>query len=186
MLYVCCNDMNVSLLFLSDEDMQSLASLMSVKPTDIGNLDDFNESDEEEDKKSVTATGRQTNSFSLVVTGNCFLWHFFLLYLLFPYSLFLSPLLTCCSGSTHSNSPKSPRSPSAWQAKLLRTLFSSLRYLRLLSPAPAVCSSCQREGRLSLFVEGGVNRHSLSPCLLQYFTHSCHLFCMPHISSSRH
>ncbi|CAI5643126.1 unnamed protein product [Oreochromis niloticus] len=41
----------------TDEDMQSLASLMSVKPTDIGNLDDFNESDEEEDKKSVTATG---------------------------------------------------------------------------------------------------------------------------------
>uniref|UniRef100_A0A3P9AUD7 EH domain-binding protein 1-like protein 1 n=1 Tax=Maylandia zebra TaxID=106582 RepID=A0A3P9AUD7_9CICH len=40
----------------TDEDMQSLASLMSVKPTDIGNLDDFNESDEEEDKKSVTAT----------------------------------------------------------------------------------------------------------------------------------
>ncbi|XP_019123180.1 EH domain-binding protein 1 isoform X8 [Larimichthys crocea] len=41
----------------TDEDMQSLASLMSVKPADIGNLDDFNESDEEEDKKSVTATG---------------------------------------------------------------------------------------------------------------------------------
>ncbi|XP_045896721.1 EH domain-binding protein 1-like isoform X3 [Micropterus dolomieu] len=41
----------------TDEDMQSLASLMSFKPTDIGNLDDFNESDEEEDKKSVTATG---------------------------------------------------------------------------------------------------------------------------------
>ncbi|XP_050934552.1 uncharacterized protein ehbp1l1b isoform X39 [Lates calcarifer] len=40
----------------TDEDMQSLASLMSVKPADIGNLDDFNESDEEEDKKSVTAT----------------------------------------------------------------------------------------------------------------------------------
>lgn len=73
MLFVCCNDMNVSLLFLSDEDMQSLASLMSVKPTDIGNLDDFNESDEEEDKKSVTATGRQTNSFSLIFTGSCFL-----------------------------------------------------------------------------------------------------------------
>ncbi|XP_027887587.1 EH domain-binding protein 1-like protein 1 isoform X2 [Xiphophorus couchianus] len=37
--------------------MQSLASLMSVKPTtDIGNLEDFNESDEEEDRKSVTAT----------------------------------------------------------------------------------------------------------------------------------
>ncbi|XP_054481851.1 EH domain-binding protein 1-like protein 1 isoform X8 [Anoplopoma fimbria] len=40
----------------TDEDMQSLASLMSVKPTDIGNMDDFNESDEDEDKKSVTAT----------------------------------------------------------------------------------------------------------------------------------
>ncbi|KAK5614296.1 hypothetical protein CRENBAI_004267 [Crenichthys baileyi] len=40
----------------TDEDMQSLASLMSVKPTDIGNMDDFNESDEEEDRKSVTAT----------------------------------------------------------------------------------------------------------------------------------
>ncbi|XP_047462918.1 EH domain-binding protein 1-like isoform X10 [Mugil cephalus] len=39
----------------TDEDMQSLASLMSVKPTDIGNLDDFNESDEEEDRKSLTA-----------------------------------------------------------------------------------------------------------------------------------
>ncbi|XP_019904039.2 uncharacterized protein ehbp1l1b isoform X8 [Esox lucius] len=36
----------------TDEDMQSLASLMSVKPTDIGNLDDFNESDEEDDKRS--------------------------------------------------------------------------------------------------------------------------------------
>uniref|UniRef100_A0A096LZR8 EH domain binding protein 1 like 1 n=1 Tax=Poecilia formosa TaxID=48698 RepID=A0A096LZR8_POEFO len=34
----------------TDEDMQSLASLMSVKPTDIGNLEDFNESDEEEDR----------------------------------------------------------------------------------------------------------------------------------------
>ncbi|XP_029956837.1 EH domain-binding protein 1-like protein 1 isoform X2 [Salarias fasciatus] len=40
----------------TDEDMQSLASLMSVKPADIGNLDDFNESDEEEEKKSVTAS----------------------------------------------------------------------------------------------------------------------------------
>ncbi|XP_014051525.2 microtubule-associated protein futsch isoform X3 [Salmo salar] len=36
----------------TDEDMQSLASLMSVKPTDIGNLDDFNESDEEDDRRS--------------------------------------------------------------------------------------------------------------------------------------
>ncbi|XP_012693240.2 EH domain-binding protein 1-like protein 1 isoform X2 [Clupea harengus] len=38
----------------TDDDMQSLASLMSVKPSDIGNLDDFNESDEDEDKRSST------------------------------------------------------------------------------------------------------------------------------------
>ncbi|XP_067288597.1 EH domain-binding protein 1-like protein 1 isoform X4 [Pseudorasbora parva] len=44
----------------TDEDMQSLASLMSVKPTDIGNLDDFNESDEEEDKRSSTGLNLNT------------------------------------------------------------------------------------------------------------------------------
>uniref|UniRef100_A0A8C5E6Y6 EH domain binding protein 1 like 1 n=1 Tax=Gouania willdenowi TaxID=441366 RepID=A0A8C5E6Y6_GOUWI len=43
----------------TDEDMQSLASLMSVKPADIGNLDDFNESDEDEDKKPVVTTGER-------------------------------------------------------------------------------------------------------------------------------
>ncbi|CAG11742.1 unnamed protein product, partial [Tetraodon nigroviridis] len=43
----------------TDEDMQSLASLMSVKPADVGNLDDFNESDEEEDKKSVGGAASQ-------------------------------------------------------------------------------------------------------------------------------
>ncbi|XP_064787939.1 EH domain-binding protein 1-like protein 1 isoform X3 [Oncorhynchus masou masou] len=32
----------------TDEDMQSLASLMSLKQSDIGNLDDFNDSEEEE------------------------------------------------------------------------------------------------------------------------------------------
>ncbi|XP_029467224.1 EH domain-binding protein 1-like protein 1 isoform X2 [Rhinatrema bivittatum] len=35
----------------TDEDMQSLASLMSVKPTDIGNLEDFADSEEEEDEE---------------------------------------------------------------------------------------------------------------------------------------
>ncbi|XP_026075588.1 uncharacterized protein LOC113054329 isoform X7 [Carassius auratus] len=44
----------------TDEDMQSLASLMSVKPTDIGNLNDFNESDEEEDKISSTGVHLST------------------------------------------------------------------------------------------------------------------------------
>uniref|UniRef100_A0AAY4CPA1 EH domain binding protein 1 like 1 n=1 Tax=Denticeps clupeoides TaxID=299321 RepID=A0AAY4CPA1_9TELE len=51
----------------TDDDMQSLASLMSVKPTDIGNLDDFNESDEEEDKRSSTGTGEKRAPSSEVV-----------------------------------------------------------------------------------------------------------------------
>uniref|UniRef100_A0A8C9RZC0 Uncharacterized protein n=1 Tax=Scleropages formosus TaxID=113540 RepID=A0A8C9RZC0_SCLFO len=50
--------LSLSCIFLkegkaTDEDMQSLASLMSMKHSDIGNLEDFNESDEEEDRKPV-------------------------------------------------------------------------------------------------------------------------------------
>nr|XP_056709692.1 EH domain-binding protein 1-like protein 1 [Euleptes europaea] len=44
----------------TDEDMQSLASLMSVKPSDIGNLDDFADSEEESEeapKQSRQADG---------------------------------------------------------------------------------------------------------------------------------
>ncbi|XP_018550771.2 EH domain-binding protein 1, partial [Lates calcarifer] len=44
--------LNLSCIFLkegkaTDEDMQSLASLMSMKQSDIGNLDDFNDSDDD-------------------------------------------------------------------------------------------------------------------------------------------
>lgn len=54
----------VSVLFShSDEDMQSLASLMSLKQSDIGNLDDFNDSDDE-DKRTSTGTVR-----SMATTG---------------------------------------------------------------------------------------------------------------------
>ncbi|CAL8399251.1 unnamed protein product [Boreogadus saida] len=61
----------------TDEDMQSVASLMSYKPTDVGDMDDFNESDEDEDKKSVTAAGwappstqgdKNTNPFTMETT----------------------------------------------------------------------------------------------------------------------
>lgn len=38
-------------LWSSDEDMQSLASLMSMKQADIGNLDDFEEENEDEESK---------------------------------------------------------------------------------------------------------------------------------------
>uniref|UniRef100_A0A672R421 EH domain binding protein 1 like 1 n=1 Tax=Sinocyclocheilus grahami TaxID=75366 RepID=A0A672R421_SINGR len=44
----------------TDEDMQSLASLMSLKQSDIGNLDDFNDSDEEEDRRMSTAVKMAT------------------------------------------------------------------------------------------------------------------------------
>ncbi|XP_048041638.1 uncharacterized protein ehbp1l1a isoform X6 [Megalobrama amblycephala] len=44
----------------TDEDMQSLASLMSWKQSDIGNLDDFNDSDEEEDKRLSAAVKMAT------------------------------------------------------------------------------------------------------------------------------
>ncbi|XP_067301384.1 uncharacterized protein ehbp1l1a isoform X12 [Pseudorasbora parva] len=44
----------------TDEDMQSLASLMSLKQSDIGNLDDFNDSDEEEDKRLSAAVKMAT------------------------------------------------------------------------------------------------------------------------------
>ncbi|XP_058267734.1 uncharacterized protein ehbp1l1b isoform X3 [Hemibagrus wyckioides] len=51
----------------TDEDMQSVASLMSVKPTDVGNLDDFNESDEEADK-TPKVSGVVVPSHSVLVS----------------------------------------------------------------------------------------------------------------------
>ena len=53
--------------------MQSLASLMSLKESDIGNLDDFNDSDEEgaEDRKAsvgvghaIPVTGKDLNAYA--------------------------------------------------------------------------------------------------------------------------
>ncbi|XP_040887350.1 uncharacterized protein ehbp1l1a isoform X2 [Toxotes jaculatrix] len=56
--------LNLSCIFLkegkaTDEDMQSLASLMSMKQSDIGNLDDFNDSDDEagEERRASFGTG---------------------------------------------------------------------------------------------------------------------------------
>lgn len=40
-------------LWYRDEDMQSLASLMSMKQADIGNLDDFEEDNEEDEENRV-------------------------------------------------------------------------------------------------------------------------------------
>ncbi|XP_026122383.1 uncharacterized protein LOC113105511 isoform X7 [Carassius auratus] len=61
----------------TDEDMQSLASLMSLKQSDIGNLDDFNDSDEEEDRrmnaavKMATAVIEQHRQLSVLAEEEC-------------------------------------------------------------------------------------------------------------------
>ncbi|XP_037537640.1 EH domain-binding protein 1 [Nematolebias whitei] len=61
--------LNLSCIFLkegkaTDEDMQSLASLMSMKQSDIGNLDDFNDSDDEdgEERRVSFGTGQTTHA----------------------------------------------------------------------------------------------------------------------------
>uniref|UniRef100_A0AAR2M1L7 EH domain binding protein 1 n=1 Tax=Pygocentrus nattereri TaxID=42514 RepID=A0AAR2M1L7_PYGNA len=55
----------------TDEDMQSLASLMSMKQADIGNLDDFEEDNEEDEEnrvnqeeKAAKITGEDNNRFT--------------------------------------------------------------------------------------------------------------------------
>ncbi|XP_072231958.1 EH domain-binding protein 1 isoform X3 [Leuresthes tenuis] len=60
--------LNLSCVFLkegkaTDEDMQSLASLMSIKQSDVGNLDDFNDSEDEvgEERRASFGTGQATN-----------------------------------------------------------------------------------------------------------------------------
>ncbi|XP_054914715.1 EH domain-binding protein 1-like protein 1 isoform X4 [Poeciliopsis prolifica] len=65
--------LNLSCIFLkegkaTDEDMQSLASLMSMKQSDIGNLDDFNDSDDEagEERRVIFGTGQ-----SIHVAASC-------------------------------------------------------------------------------------------------------------------
>lgn len=62
--------LNLSCIFLkegkaTDEDMQSLASLMSMKQSDIGNLDDFNDSDDEvsEERRTSFGTGQAVTEF---------------------------------------------------------------------------------------------------------------------------
>ncbi|XP_061620461.1 uncharacterized protein ehbp1l1a isoform X5 [Phyllopteryx taeniolatus] len=59
--------LNLSCVFLkegkaTDEDMQSLASLMSFKQSDVGNLADFNDSDEEvgEERRASFGSGQAT------------------------------------------------------------------------------------------------------------------------------
>lgn len=147
--------------------MQSLASLMSVKPTDIGNMDDFNESDEEEDKKSVTASGKH-------LPKHCFLFsdlHFELLPLIT--TLTFLPLF-----SSHIPVTSSALLFSLfWLLQSFHTLLLAqiaLLPLHLTSETPLeplfqlqVASSCPVFHMLHMFVcfflscqrEGGVNRN---------------------------
>lgn len=56
----------------SDEDMQSLASLMSMKQADIGNLDDFEEENEEDEENRVNQEEKAAK-----ITGKTLEEHFF-------------------------------------------------------------------------------------------------------------
>lgn len=71
----------VCFLLSSDEDMQSLASLMSMKQADIGNLDDFEEENEEDEEnrvnqeeKAAKITGENWNkALFFVLTGGTYI-----------------------------------------------------------------------------------------------------------------
>lgn len=49
-----------------DEDMQSLASLMSMKQADIGNLDDFEEENDDEDENRVNQEEKSAKITGLI------------------------------------------------------------------------------------------------------------------------
>lgn len=54
----------------TDEDMQSLASLMSMKQADIGNLDDFKEDNEDDDENRVNQEEKAAKITELINTLN--------------------------------------------------------------------------------------------------------------------
>uniref|UniRef100_A0A8D2LFJ0 EH domain binding protein 1 like 1 n=1 Tax=Varanus komodoensis TaxID=61221 RepID=A0A8D2LFJ0_VARKO len=54
----------------TDEDMQSLASLMSVKPLDIGNLDDFADSEDDASAEEAPKPSRQENGAGPVLVSS--------------------------------------------------------------------------------------------------------------------
>uniref|UniRef100_A0A8C5HT85 EH domain binding protein 1 n=1 Tax=Gouania willdenowi TaxID=441366 RepID=A0A8C5HT85_GOUWI len=90
----------------TDEDMQSLASLMSMKQADIGNLDDFEEDNEEDEEnrinqeeKAAKITGRNTSGFE---TTSNFLW-FRMYHLIIPTAadFLFQHFLNWFSGYTH-------------------------------------------------------------------------------------
>lgn len=53
--------------------MQSLASLMSVKQSDVGNLDDFNDSDDEasEERRAISGTGPAAHGSGKTFENTC-------------------------------------------------------------------------------------------------------------------
>ncbi|XP_070711096.1 EH domain-binding protein 1-like protein 1 [Pempheris klunzingeri] len=71
--------LNMSCIFLkegkaTDEDMQSLASLMSMKQSDIGNLDDFNDSDEEVERRVSFGPGQAAHVTASTTRAHDLAW----------------------------------------------------------------------------------------------------------------
>uniref|UniRef100_A0A3P8WRL0 C2 NT-type domain-containing protein n=1 Tax=Cynoglossus semilaevis TaxID=244447 RepID=A0A3P8WRL0_CYNSE len=144
----------------TDEDMQSLASLMSMKQSDIGNLDDFNESDDEatEERRSslgpahphITAPRRPHSFHSDLCPAESF-------------PIFLPPEAVSFSTSACEQSPHSPTfshtsqtapwqsewRPPKCQAPLAQTNFSP-KFLRISATHPEDPAVAQKKQRVEI------------------------------------
>ncbi|XP_042565549.1 EH domain-binding protein 1 [Clupea harengus] len=91
----------------TDEDMQSLASLMSMKQADIGNLDDFEEENEEDEENRVNQEEKAAKITEIVNQLNA---------------------LSCLDGE-FDDYPKQANKPSAKSASSSEELISKLNFM---------------------------------------------------------
>uniref|UniRef100_A0AAX7VLZ7 EH domain binding protein 1 n=1 Tax=Astatotilapia calliptera TaxID=8154 RepID=A0AAX7VLZ7_ASTCA len=109
----------------TDEDMQSLASLMSMKQADIGNLDDFEEENEEDEENRVNQEEKAAK-----ITGKTLEEHFFILlckikdlsespsFFFLPHHYPFNPATTSCLQPSPVPSPILGGKPNASQSLL--------------------------------------------------------------------
>ncbi|XP_041865878.1 EH domain-binding protein 1 isoform X4 [Melanotaenia boesemani] len=92
----------------TDEDMQSLASLMSMKQADIGNLDDFEEENEEDEENRVNQEEKAAKITEIVNQLNA---------------------LSCLHGDDDDDVPKRARKATAKPAASSQELINKLNFL---------------------------------------------------------